>query len=563
MIYFKRGCCETPSFFRFYLQHLFIMKKRTILLSTALFFSLSMFSQYYATPSMQKLNMALMAITSFYVDTVNEPRLVETAITSMLEELDPHSSYMSAEEAKRANEPLEGNFDGIGIQFNMFEDTLFVVQTISGGPSERVGIMAGDRIIFVNDTTIAGVKMKDSDIMKRLRGKKGTTVIVKVLRRGVKDLIEFKIVRDKIPIYSLDAAYMLDSETGYIKLNRFSATTHKEFLEALLKLKNKSMKNLILDLQGNGGGYLNAATQLADEFLQSGQLIVYTEGLRQRRQAEYATSKGDFKEGRLAVLIDESSASASEILSGAIQDWDRGVIVGRRSFGKGLVQKPIPLNDGSQIRLTVARYYTPSGRSIQRPYRDGRDGSERYRQDLIERYNHGELLHEDSIAFPDSQRRETLINRRTVYGGGGIMPDIFVPIDTARYTAYHRSLINKGVMNKTAINIVDNSRKDFMKRYPNFAVFNAQFTVTDDILSELIENANKENIGFNEEQYNISKPLMARQLKALIARDLWTMNEYFEIINQEDGTLKRALEIISDPNEYNRILRTSKEVKTQ
>jgi len=401
------------------------------------------------------------------------------------------------------------------------------------------------------------VKMKDSDVMKRLRGKKGTTVMVKILRRGVKDLIEFKIVRDKIPTYSLDASYMLDAETGYIKLNRFAATTHKEFLEALLKLKNKGMKNLILDLQGNGGGYLNIAIELADEFLAKGQLIVYTEGLRQPRQVEYATSKGDFEKGRLAVLIDESSASASEIVSGAIQDWDRGVIVGRRSFGKGLVQKPIPLNDGSLIRLTVARYYTPSGRSIQRPYRDG---NEVYRRDLIERYNHGELVHEDSIAFPDSLRRQTKVNKRTVYGGGGIMPDIFVPMDTSRYTDYHRSLINKGVMNKTAINLVDKNRKDFIKNYPDFATFNANFMVTDDILSELIENANKESIEFDEEQYNKSKPFIARQLKALIARDIWTQNEFFEVINEEDETLKKALEIISDPKEYYRILSTSKEI---
>ncbi|MDR0873390.1 MAG: S41 family peptidase [Prevotellaceae bacterium] len=533
--------------------------KRPFLILTSLFLSLPIFSQYYVTPQMQKLNMAAMAINSFYVDTVKEEKLVEAAIVSMLEELDPHSSYMSAEEAKRANEPLEGNFDGIGIQFQMLEDTLFVVQTISGGPSERVGIIAGDRILFVNDTVIAGVKMQNSGIMKRLRGKKGTTVIVKVLRRGEPKLIEFKIVRDKIPIYSLDAAYMLDNETGYIKLNRFAATTQKEFLEALLKLKNKGMRNLILDLQGNGGGYLNAATQLADEFLKNNQLIVYTEGLHQRRMVESATSRGDFETGRLVVLIDESSASASEILSGAIQDWDRGIVVGRRSFGKGLVQRPIPLNDGSQMRLTVARYYTPAGRSIQKPYKDG---NEKYQKDLIERYNHGELLHEDSIAFPDSLRKATLVHKRIVYGGGGIMPDIFVPLDTTRYTAYHRSIINKGVMNKTAINIVDKNRNDFIRKYPDFAVFNAQFTATDSILVELLDNAEKDSIKFNEEQYNKSKPLIVTQLKALIARDLWTMNEYFEIINAENEPLTKAFEIIGNPKEYDKILSTSKEVKT-
>lgn len=533
--------------------------KRSILFVLGIFFSLSsVFSQFYITPELQKLSMAAMAVQAFYVDSVQESKLVEDAIVGMLEKLDPHSSFISKDEVQKMNEPLEGSFEGIGVQFNMLEDTLFVVQTISGGPSEKVGIRAGDRIISVNDTIIAGVGMKNSDVMKILRGKKGTTVRVKVVRRGERNPIEFKIVRDKIPIHSLDAAYMLDNETGYIKLNRFSATTHKEFLDALLGLKKQGMRNLILDLEGNGGGYLNAAIDLANEFLSKGRLIVYTEGLKQPRQIEKATSVGNFETGRLVVLIDESSASASEIVAGAIQDWDRGVIVGRRSFGKGLVQRPIPLNDGSQIRLTTARYFTPTGRSIQRPYGDG---NEKYNQDFIERYNHGELLHEDSIAFPDSLRKETLIHRRIVYGGGGIMPDIFVPIDTARYSKYHRLLVNRGVLNKTIMNIVDRDRKTLQKQFPNFNAYRTNFQVSDALLNELIETGKKDGIEFNEEEFASSRALIAVQMKALIARDLWSMSEYFQIMNTENPSLIRALEIISNPEEYERILRTSKEVR--
>ena len=532
--------------------------KRSIFFTLGIFFSVSsIFSQFYITPELQKLNIATKAIETFYVDAVKESKLVEDAIIGMLEKLDPHSSYISKDEVQKMSEPLEGNFEGIGIQFNMLEDTLFVVQTISGGPSEKVGIRAGDRIIAVNDTIIAGVKMQNSDIMKKLRGKKGTVVRVKVVRRGEKAPIDFKIVRDKIPLYSLDAAYMLDGETGYIKLNRFSATTHKEFLEALLKLQKQGMRNLILDLEGNGGGYLNIAIDLANEFLSKGKLIVYTEGLNQPRQIEKAASNGNFETGRLVVMIDESSASASEILAGAIQDWDRGVIVGRRSFGKGLVQRRIPFDDGSEMRLTTARYYTPTGRSIQRPYGDG---NEKYNQDLIERYNHGELLHEDSIAFPDSLRKETLVHRRTVYGGGGIMPDIFVPIDTTRYTNYHRLLVNRGVLNKTVMNIVDRDRKPLLKEFPNFSAYRNNFRVSDAMLNELIETGKKDGIEFNEEEFAVSRALITVQMKALIARDLWTMSEYFEIINTENPSLRKAFEIISNPEEYERILRTSKEV---
>lgn len=500
----------------------------------------------------RKLSLALYAISNFYVDTVNNGRLVEDAIIGMLEKLDPHSNYMDKEETKEMTEPLLGNFDGIGIQFNLLTDTLYVIQVIPGGPSEKVGLLAGDRIIQVNDTLIAGVNMKTTDIMKRLRGKKGTEVRITVLRNNNPELIDFKIIRGQIPIYSLDAAYMADKNTGYIKLNRFAATTVEEFRSALKKLKAQGMKQLILDLQYNGGGYLNAAIELADEFLGNNRLIVYTEGNQQARDEANSSGKGDFEEGRLVILVDESSASASEIVSGAIQDWDRGIIVGRRTFGKGLVQKPIPLPDGSMMRLTVARYYTPTGRCIQKPYQKG--DKDMYNRELIERYNHGELVNMDSIHFSDSVKYKTLINHRTVYGGGGIMPDVFVPVDTTRSTAYHRSLLANGVVNRMSMNYVDRYRDDLKKKYPKIQQFKADFNVTDQMLKELLDLAAAEKIEFKEDQYRKSLPLISLQLKALIARDLYDMTEYFQIINDVNDSYNNALRIINDPVEYKKLL---------
>ena len=500
----------------------------------------------------RKLSMALYAISNLYVDPTDDKKLVEDAITGILEKLDPHSNYMDPEETKEMTEPLQGNFDGIGIQFNMLTDTLYVIQVIPGGPSEKVGLMAGDRIIMVDDTLIAGVKMKNTDIMRRLRGPKGTEVRVKVQRNKESELIEFKIVRDKIPVYSLDAAYMADKNTGYIKLNRFAASSVDEFRDALERLKKKGMKNLILDLQGNGGGYLNIAIDLADEFLGKDRLIVYTEGYHQAREEAKSTARGGFEEGRLIVLVDESSASASEILSGAVQDWDRGVIVGRRTFGKGLVQKPIPLPDGSMIRLTVARYYTPTGRGIQKPYENGK--MEEYQHDLIDRYNRGELMSADSIHFPDSMKYSTLVSKRTVYGGGGIMPDVFVPIDTTRYTDYHRSLVASGLVHRVSMNYLDRNRAELTKKYAKFARYRDEFEVTDDILHELKELAKEEKIEFNQEQYDKSLPIIMLQIKALIARDLYDMTEYFQIINEDNPSLDEALEIINNEEKYNNIL---------
>ncbi|MCC8152885.1 MAG: S41 family peptidase [Tannerellaceae bacterium] len=522
------------------------MRKRLVYVAVMALACLQVFAQNNSQEA-RKLSLAFYTISTLYVDSTNADKLVEDAITGMLEKLDPHSDYLDAQETKDMTEPLQGNFDGIGIQFNMLTDTLYVIQVIAGGPSEKVGLMAGDRIIMVNDTVIAGVKMKNTDIMSRLRGKKGTEVRVKVKRGNSPDLIEFRIIRDKIPVYSLDAAYMADKTTGYIKLNRFAASSADEFRESMEKLKAQGMQNLILDLQGNGGGYLNIAIDLADEFLSKGKLIVYTEGNTQPREEATATYKGDFEEGCLIILVDESSASASEILAGAVQDWDRGLIVGRRTFGKGLVQKPIPLPDGSMLRLTVSRYYTPTGRSIQKPFENGRED---YQHDLIDRYNRGELMSVDSIHFPDSMKYHTLVNERVVYGGGGIMPDIFVPLDTARTTDYHRRLVATGLINRAAMNYVDRNRSEINSSYRNFNQFKQNFQMSDSLLDELISMGTEEKIEYNEEQFNLSKEFIRLQLKALIARDIYDMGEYFQIINDENPSYRKALEIINDKTLY-------------
>ena len=489
----------------------------------------------------RKLTLAQFAIANLYVDETDADKLVESAIMGMLEELDPHSTYSNAEEVKKMNEPLQGNFDGIGIQFNIAEDTLFVIQPVSGGPSEKVGIRAGDRIIMVNDTLIAGVKMTTDDITRRLKGPKGTKVDVKVVRRGVNEPLSFTIKRDKIPVYSLDASYMITPKIGYIKINRFGATTYEEFMDALASLKGQGLQDLILDLQGNGGGYLNAAIDIANEFLGAGELIVYTEGRRNPRHEFFAKGNGKHQSGRLVVLVNEYSASASEIVAGAVQDWDRGMVVGRRTFGKGLVQRPIDLPDGSMIRLTVARYYTPAGRCIQKPY----ESIEQYNADLIERYNRGEMMSADSIHFPDSLKCSTLKKGRTVYGGGGIMPDYFVPVDTTLFTKYHSQLSNKGVLLKVHFQWIDAYREEWMKKYGDYAVFCKEFELDDAMMQQLIAEGKKEGVTFDEEQYQKSESLIKLQLKALIARDLWDMNEYYHTINVVDESVNKALDLLS------------------
>lgn len=535
------------------------MKKLLFILLLGVF-TLPVFAQTTSRMAMRKLNLAEYAISQLYVDSVNENSLVESAIVKMLSQLDPHSTYSNPDEVKEMNEPLQGNFDGIGVQFQMMEDTLLVIQPVSGGPSEKVGILAGDRIIAVNDSAIAGVKLSTEDIMKRLRGPKGTKVDLTVLRREVRDLLHFTVKRDKIPLYSLDAAYMIEPGIGYIRVSRFAMTTGKEFLEAMQKLQAKGMVDLILDLQGNGGGYLNAAIDLANEFLGPRELIVYTEGRAEKRSNFFAKGNGHFLQGRLVLLVDEYSASASEIVAGAMQDWDRAVIVGRRSFGKGLVQRPIDLPDGSMIRLTVARYYTPSGRSIQKPYtKSAKDGGnavevdfEQYRSDLIARYNNGELMHADSIHFPDSLKYTTKRLGRTVYGGGGIMPDYFVPMDTTSYTKLHRNLVAKGVINKTSSVYIDTHRKDLQRRFKEFNAFNAGYQVGNDVLDILKEEAEKAKVDLTDEEYQQSLPLIRTQLKALMARDLWDISEYYQVINTANESVKQALRVLN--NDYDRIL---------
>lgn len=508
----------------------------------------------YSKSPLRKLSLAQFAIANLYVDSTDENKLVESAIIGMLEELDPHSTYSNAEEVKKMNEPLQGNFDGIGIQFNMAEDTLFVIQPVSGGPSEKVGIRAGDRIVQVNDTLIAGVKMSTEDVMRRLKGPKGTFARVKVVRRGVDELLDFTIERDKIPVYSLDASYLLTPRIGYIKINRFGATTHEEFMNALTTLKGQGMQDLILDLQGNGGGYLNAAIDIANEFLGRGERIVYTEGRRSPRREFFAKGDGRHRTGRLVVLVNEFSASASEIVAGAVQDWDRGAVVGRRTFGKGLVQRPVDLPDGSMIRLTVARYYTPSGRCIQKPY----ESVEQYNADLIERYNRGEMMSADSIHFPDSLKSKTQKLGRTVYGGGGIMPDYFVPVDTTLYTHYHTRLSNKGVLLKVHFQLIDAYREEWLARYSDYDVFSREFELSDEHMRQLIAEGEKDGVKYDEEQFRKSAPLIRLQLKALIARDLWDMNEYYHTINAVNESVRKAQELLEQPDFEDRLLKRKK-----
>lgn len=521
-------------------------------------------------PATQKIAMTVAVIENLYVDNVDKEKLANDAVIALLKGLDPHSAYMSPEEVKEMNEPLQGNFDGIGVQFNVLTDTIYVVQVIVGGPSEKVGLLAGDRIIYIDDTLMVGDAVKHTtNVTKKLRGLKGTTVNVKVKRGSNPNLMSFNIVRDKIPLYSLDASYMLNKTAGYIKLSRFAATTYEEFKTALAKLQAQGMEDLVLDLQDNGGGYLEAAIQIANEFLQRGNLIVYTEGVHQPRSDAKADMRGSFEKGKVIVLIDESSASASEIVTGALQDWDRAVVVGRRSFGKGLVQRPIPLPDGSMLKLTTARYYTPTGRCIQKPYENG--NMESYQKEMITRYNHGEMLSADSIHFPDSLRYSTLVTKRTVYGGGGIMPDYFVPIDTTRYTDMHRSLVASGVIFKQVMNLIEKNRKSYQTKYPNIATFKAKYEVTDAMIADLLSLLKKEDFDMivtggatphksthltddDLKQLEKSKPLIQNQIKALVARDIWNMSEYYQIHNEIDDVLKQAIKLLESPKEYEKLL---------
>jgi carboxyl-terminal processing protease len=489
--------------------------------------------------SAEKFTALLYHLEQNYVDSVNTDELVEKAIMNMLSELDPHSVYIPAEEVEKANESLEGNFEGIGIQFNILKDTITVVSPISGGPSEKLGIMAGDKIVSIEGENVAGVGINNNDVAKRLRGAKDTKVTVAILRKGTASPLDFDIVRDKIPIYSLDAAYMVNDKVGYIKLNRFSKTTIEEFHEAIAKLKKKGMEDLILDLQGNGGGLLETSIQLSDQFLNKNALIVYTEGKSYPRREANATSSGDFLEGRLVVLIDDGSASASEIVAGAMQDHDRGLVIGRRSFGKGLVQRPIPLPDGSIVRLTTQKYFTPSGRCIQKPYDEG---VQAYYREKFERYEKGELWSLDSLYMPDSLKYFT-DNNRIVYGGGGILPDIFVPIDTTYNAKLNSDLIRKGVMNNFAIGYTNNNRKKMLKAYPTVESFIEGFDMAP-VVEALKSYAGEEEMEWVDEDYSKARVMIDGRLKALIARNLWDYSAYYQVFNPHWNSYKTAVEVL-------------------
>ena len=492
----------------------------------------------------EKLGRAEIAITNLYVDSVDENKLVEDAIRGMLEKLDPHSSYATAKETKAMNEPLNGSFDGIGVQFNMVDDTLLVIQPVTNGPSEKVGIIAGDRIVAVNDTAISGVKMSKEDIMKRLRGPKGTTVNLTIVRRGIKDKLIFKVKRDKIPVTTMDAAYMIRPGIGYIRLGSFGLTSHKEVTIAMDSLKKKGMKDLIFDLEDNGGGYLQAAAQIANEFLQKGDLIVYTSGRAAPRQEYKAQANGRWRKGKVVVLTNEFTASAAEIVSGAIQDQDRGVVVGRRTFGKGLVQRPLTFDDGSEIRLTIAHYYTPSGRCIQKPYKKG-DRLD-YAMDLDKRYKHGEFTNQDSIHLSDSLKYYTLRKHRVVYGGGGIMPDYFVPLDTTKYTKMHRQLAAKSIVINQSLKFIDAHRKELKSQYKDFNKFLATYEVPSSLIEGIIAEGKKEKIEPKDEAELIqTKKYLALQLKALVARDIWDMSQYFQVWNETKEIVQRAVQLLT------------------
>ncbi len=530
------------------------MKKISLAVTMCLALSFTLSAQRSLPQALQKLMNAEYAISSLYVDSVNEDKLVEEAIKGMLESLDPHSSYTDAKETKELEEPLQGEFSGVGIQFNMNKDTLYVIQTVPGGPSERVGVLAGDRIIYVNDTIIAGVKMKNSDIQKRLRGKKGTNVTIKVKRPGVKELITFRITRDNIPLHSIDAQYMLDERTGYLRISRFGAKTHEEMMDALKELKKQGMTQLIMDLSDNGGGYLNAAIDMCNEFLDRGQLMVYTEGDNSPRNEANANGWGEYQDLHMVVMVNQYSASAAEIFAGAMQDWDRAVIVGRRTFGKGLVQRPFKFEDGSMMRLTVARYYTPSGRCIQKPY--SRGDKKAYEKELLDRANEGEYYSLDSIQFNDSLRYTTRLNHRIIYGGGGVMPDVYVPIDTSEYSTYYRDLSAKGILNQYVIKYVDKNRKSIAKQYSTLDAFDRGFAVSDEMMRDLIAMGEQDSVKFDEEKYRTSELLLKDIVKGLIARDVYgDQSAYNVIINHRNPDLKAAIEVLNDRERFDRLLR--------
>lgn len=487
-----------------------------------------------------KIDEILQYITDQYVDTINSNELIEKTITTMLQNLDPHSSYLTSEALKANNEPLQGNFEGIGIEFNIVDDTIRVLSAIAGGPSEQVGIQAGDKIVEVDGKKVAGVKITNKDVLANLKGQGGTKVKVGILRRGKTKLQNFTITRGTIPIYSVDVSYMLTPRTGYIKISRFAAETYKEYMSAFEKLRQQGMQQLVIDLRGNGGGYLNTAVNIADEFLPKGKEIVYTIGKARPRVDYKATEKGSFETGKLIILIDDGSASASEILAGAMQDNDRATIVGRRSFGKGLVQEQSEFSDGSAMRLTIARYYTPTGRSIQKTYAHGTDD---YYKEEYNRYNSGEMESADSIKITDTIKFKTPAGK-IVYGGGGIIPDVFVPLDTTGRSHYLGEVLYNGLVNDFAFDYADKQRAKLKETYPTVESFDKEFSISPILFQDFVKYAEKNGVKPVEKQVKISEPLLKLQLKALIARNIWNNSGFYPILQKDDNVLNKALELL-------------------
>lgn len=523
------------------------MKKSLIILLIAGLLPVVSASGQIKNPSetTEKFSTLLNYIDLMYVDTIKAAELTEKAIIHMLEELDPHSVYLSKEEVQSANEPLQGSFDGIGVQFQILHDTILVIEPIQGGPSEKLGIRSGDKIVKIDGENVAGIGIKNSDVMKKLKGPKGTKVTVGIERNHEAELYFYTIVRDKIPIYSTDASYMVAPAIGYVKISRFAQTTAEEMRKAITDLRAEGMKDLIIDLQDNGGGLLDIAVEMCDEFISGDRLLVYTEGRSFPRDERRANpeKKGIFEKGRLVVLIDESSASASEILSGAVQDWDRGLIIGRRSFGKGLVQRPVRLPDGSMVRLTVQKYFTPSGRCIQKSYEDG---LAEYEKDKEKRFKNGELFSLDSLNLPDSLKYYTNLKKRTVYGGGGILPDIFVPLDTSENSNYFSEMLRTGVNNDWVMNYTNAQRTTLLEKYPDIKTFTAKYELPQNAMPEMIDMLTKKDVPFNEAQFKISEHAMILRTKALIARNLYDNEAFYVIINDLNPALKKAVQVLQD-----------------
>ncbi len=501
-------------------------------------------SEQKVAGEVSKIGQTLYNIDKYYLDTINFPNMTEEIVKMIIEKLDPHSAYISAKDVAAMNEPLVGNFNGIGVEFALINDTLTIQATVPGGPSEKVGIKAGDKIIAVDGETISGTNLTIERVHGYLRGPKGSKVAVSILRKGEGELLDFVITRDKIPLNSVDASYELEPGYIYVKLSRFAATSYQEIMKAILAIDG-ARKGIVLDLRGNGGGYLVAALQIANEFLGKGELILYTEGRKVQRMSEYANGRGLLQNTPVVVLIDENSASASEIVSGALQDWDRGIIIGRRSFGKGLVQQQFNLLDGSQLRLTIARYHTPSGRVIQSPYEQGK--AEDYYKAFYERYAKGETFSRDSIQLPDSLKYRTLRLGRTVYGGGGIMPDIFIPADTSHYTPFYGEIVRKGLITDFINSYVDNNRPQLARKYKSAEDFEKSFVVTDKFFNEFLAYCKEKGVEPKENEIEISGPELKKYLKGFVLRNLFDFNSYLRYLNRDDREILKALEVLKEP----------------